>query len=1004
MFKDAPKENNSKGKSKITDEFTTNDDGSLSVAEENGPMIGWLHSSMPYFGGRGNNATIKFTNRGRCSDDCKGGHLHDDEWIRAISAEIHEHCERDWGWDFQPHTMVIETKYRQELEPEEVTSEKPLRTVENTSNKVVEVTSNEAAEETSNEAAEETCYEPTRSYQEEGEELKVKRVQVKRRALGETHVDTIESMRDLYLTHLQKGRWLDAEGMSRRIIESLIDELGADHPDTLDFMEQVAKNSNLLGREDLEEEMLIRLIEAKKRLFGIRHKDTISCLERLAPLLFRTGRISEAIALQKEVVETRMTHEGLVPIQSIEALAKLLFLQKNYDSAEPLVKQVLQFKRLSYGDEDVQTVMAMELMAKIYIFHGLRCQEAIQLQEQALVTRKATHGPEHPDTLQCQKDLAVYYNFDKQYEVAEMLFLEVINARKPDPEGPSKDNLQPLQFLAGIYQEQGRLSDYERTHQMVLETKIKTFGAAHPSTIKAKEIQASIYAELQKWEDARRLRQEILSSQRETHGLYEEAVLKSMIDLAITHNHLGLYNQARDMFSEVIDKAKDSLGPRHPLVQNATISLAATYRNMGLSRVAEDLLASLSLLRGDSDMAGPSCKCKKRNVAFVDRKLEDVDKTITQTREAIAALQNQPIDAVHLHWLGETYLHRYRVYTKHQSDLHMLHEWAEKALDATANNSSLKASLLKHWSKVLWLKFKKGAPKVQQYIDEAVEKAEEAVEIAGIHDLDSKPYLSYLSKMLLRRYKYTHDENDLDEARMWAEQAHLLESPPGEVNIPYKRGRLLHRFSKAHLLRFEQIGAPLDLDEGIKYEDASLESLPENACKRRGRLYKHARTLHIHYQVTKTVDSLDRALILCEKAVEMLPNIGMKSFSRAVWLQELSNMYRVRSEATPVDKDLASINYLRRSIDLGRESVDIASNPSLRLPLCVPLSSLAVSYRTLFQITDDRQDLEMALQAIGRATDATSKDDANYSALMDIQLGLQDMLQLWEARMMSLDN
>ncbi len=113
--------------------------------------------------------------------------------------------------------------------------------------------------------------------------------------------------------------------------------------------------------------------------------------------------------------------------------------------------------------------------------------------ERILVDRERTLGPDHPDTLTSQNDLATAYAEAGRANEAILLFRLTLAARERLLSSDHPDTLRSRTSLAEAYHAAGRIADAIPLVRQILATRERLLGADHPSTLAARNNLASAY-------------------------------------------------------------------------------------------------------------------------------------------------------------------------------------------------------------------------------------------------------------------------------------------------------------------------------------------------------------------------------------------------------------------------------------------------------------------------------------------------------------------------------
>jgi hypothetical protein len=195
-------------------------------------------------------------------------------------------------------------------------------------------------------------------------------VEIRRRALGDDHPDTLQSMNNLAVLYLQQGDALRAEPLFARILEVRRRLLGEENPDTLISLNNLAATYRMEGKYSQAEPLLVRALAIKRRVLGEIHHSTATAWNALAALYRQEGRLSESEPLQLKAVEVWRAvsgDEGPETLNSISGLAALYQAQKRYAEAEDLWTEVLAVQRRILGAKHPNTLDVMASLGEVEI-------------------------------------------------------------------------------------------------------------------------------------------------------------------------------------------------------------------------------------------------------------------------------------------------------------------------------------------------------------------------------------------------------------------------------------------------------------------------------------------------------------------------------------------------------------------------------------------------------------------------------------------------------------
>jgi tetratricopeptide (TPR) repeat protein len=306
--------------------------------------------------------------------------------------------------------------------------------------------------------------------------------------------------------------------------------------------------------------------------------------------------------------------------------------------------------------------------------------EARVLLEKAVATRQAMLGPDHPDTLTSQNDLALVWQKLGRHDRAEPLFVEVLQARTARLGLDHSATLTSKHDLAVLYSDRGkydraeplllevvqaftallgadhqktlvaknnlallfrRKSDYGRAEQLyreVLDAQTARLGPDHHDTLISKSNLAVLYRSQGKLDQAESLHQAVMQARTARLGPDHLSTLVSKNNLAILYRVRGKYDQAEPLFLEVLQARTARLGSNHPDTLNARHTLASLYHDLRKYEQAEsiyrEVVQALSAVLGpDHDQTLTS----KSNLASLYRARGRLDQAASLGREVLDA-------------------------------------------------------------------------------------------------------------------------------------------------------------------------------------------------------------------------------------------------------------------------------------------------------------------------------------------------------------------------------
>ncbi len=236
------------------------------------------------------------------------------------------------------------------------------------------------------------------------------------------------------LFNMQEDHWEKSLDLIKRILEEREKLLGEDHPETLAAKNNLACFQAKLEMKPLQSLPLQRkaiefrqniLFRFKNKL-GENHPNTATAMNNLAVILVFLKRYEEALELQQKVLQSRRLCFGEDNPNTVNATKKLektlalmnkrgveLTRDESFEEALELQQKVLQSRRLYFGEDNPNTVSAIKELEKTLslinqhvdkLSRDEKNEEALKLLQKALEKQIIIFGDEHPNTLIMKKN------------------------------------------------------------------------------------------------------------------------------------------------------------------------------------------------------------------------------------------------------------------------------------------------------------------------------------------------------------------------------------------------------------------------------------------------------------------------------------------------------------------------------------------------------------------------------------------------------------------------
>lgn len=264
------------------------------------------------------------------------------------------------------------------------------------------------------------------------------------------------------------------------------------------------------------------------------------------------------------------------------------------------VQNALQYVRQKYPNQPLIEARLRRSLGEA--FHWLGEYRTAAEQHEAARAIYAEHlGPDHPDTLRNDLDLASSYGEDGRPEDAlkiSQLILEPLRTNF-GPDNPF--TLKCMHVTAASHFAMGQYAEALKLYREILTLRQATLGPDHPDTLLCKLGLAGCYLQQSCYEDALAVYQEILEPMKAIFGPDHPDTLICLNNMAPCHVALWP-REAGDIFEVTLALRENHLGPDHPetlvsMYNLANYDLMHGWRHSAL-RLCEKALPRMKIRLG----------------------------------------------------------------------------------------------------------------------------------------------------------------------------------------------------------------------------------------------------------------------------------------------------------------------------------------------------------------------------------------------------------------------
>jgi eukaryotic-like serine/threonine-protein kinase len=362
------------------------------------------------------------------------------------------------------------------------------------------------------------------------------------------------------------GLYKESQAQLERAIDLRRRALGEDHPDTLTSMGRLATLDVVQGRHAEAERVAVRVLEARRRRLGREHPDTLTSMLVLAELYQEQHKSVQAEQLLTELLELQRRVKGeqhVDTLDNMQLLAVVYRMQGKYADAETLMQKTLEIRRRVQGEEHPATLVNINDLGVIYADQG-KSAEATVLYARLLDIQRRLLGEEHPNTVVNMYQLAVQYRRRGRYAEAETLLTKAVEVQRRKLGDDRPNTMTMVGFLARVYWEQGKYAEAEPMLKQLLATQIRVMGADNTDTVLTQQSLAQLYRDKGDYPAAETLLDNVLETRLRLQGAQHPHTLMAMNDFGVLYLSQRRYPQAEATFEQALEGRRKALGNEHP--------------------------------------------------------------------------------------------------------------------------------------------------------------------------------------------------------------------------------------------------------------------------------------------------------------------------------------------------------------------------------------------------------------------------------------------------------
>ncbi|OAN44677.1 hypothetical protein A6A04_07560 [Paramagnetospirillum marisnigri] len=399
--------------------------------------------------------------------------------------------------------------------------------------------------------------------------------------LGEGHLATIISATDLAGLQQLAGMSDAAEASFQLALKLSQASLGEGHPETLKIAQALASHYQSQAKMDAAVKTYQAAAKASATALGAEHPATLRLQMSVARSQVNASKVKDGEKLLDATCAAARKVYGAAHGEYSRCVAQQGAMKRHqgeYNAAAGLYDQALAIQKLALAPSDPLGLTSRIDAGAVYHRQG-RLAEAQSVLES--VVKDAGAANDITNLLSAKGDLADVLDDRGEYDKAEAMAKEVLEAQTARLGAAHPNTLAALSSLASVYRKQGRLLEAEKTFQDALERYLKVLGPDHASSVIATNNLGEILEKQGIYERAEPYLRAALDSSRKAFGETHPTTMTTMNNLALLYESQGVFDKAEPLYQSVIAVFSKTIGPKHPDTIASTNNLAYLYMLKG---------------------------------------------------------------------------------------------------------------------------------------------------------------------------------------------------------------------------------------------------------------------------------------------------------------------------------------------------------------------------------------------------------------------------------------
>ncbi|MCJ1396800.1 hypothetical protein MMC18_009692 [Xylographa bjoerkii] len=258
---------------------------------------------------------------------------------------------------------------------------------------------------------------------DEAEVLQIAGLEDIRKLFGTEHPRTINAMRSLCSTYCDQGRYYEAESIALEARSLSIQSLGSNNPKTLAVSQLLFRVYYAQDKLDEAEEQGMAVFKGRELLLGYSHPDTLAACANLSTLRLQLDQLNAADKLLDPLYDECKRVLGFgnsITMMVVSNFASLRAKQQRWKEAEETFLEIIDAIKDMFGESNEHLITPMSNLADVYV-HVDRLDVAESWQRKALALGENIFKGVHPTVATLNTNLASNLRLQSRFQEAEVL-------------------------------------------------------------------------------------------------------------------------------------------------------------------------------------------------------------------------------------------------------------------------------------------------------------------------------------------------------------------------------------------------------------------------------------------------------------------------------------------------------------------------------------------------------------------------------------------------------